>query len=313
MIAWRPGQNRPKLRQPATNSEAILEFPLRDSLKIGSLGLLDFAMVMSRLPLRQNSGWPQALRAFLLAAAVFIVAIPPSAHAQEEPCDDAVATPFPAPGSSAAGGFWQELSRPLPPAAVWNPPGAKRVGLQAGHWLVEEAPGELRPLGPGSSGGGKSEWEVNLEIAEKTAALLRDAGVEVDVLPTTLPERYRAHAFIALHADGDVTGRLSGFKITRPVFSAIPETDDRLVERLNDAYQPVTGLARDDEHISRRMLGYYAFNSRRYCHAIAPGVPAAIVEMGFLTNASDRMLLINRQDLAARGLADGILAFLGQR
>jgi N-acetylmuramoyl-L-alanine amidase len=140
--------------------------------------------------------------------------------------------------------------------------------------------------------------------------MLEEAGVEVDVLPVYLPERYRAHAFVALHADGDPSGALNGFKVARPVFSAIPETDERLVATMNDAYQKVTGMPRDDMHISRRMTGYYAFNTRRYCHAIAAGVPAAIIEMGFLTNAGDRLLLLGDPDLLARGIADGILRFL---
>ena len=237
---------------------------------------------------------------------------PASAESNDgiEDCSNLDTRPLPRPGSPDAAGFWSEFSRPLAPTAVWNPPGPKRVGLQAGHWRVHEAPEELRQLGPGTSGGGKAEWEVNLDVAERTATLLRGAGVEVDVLPVYLPERYRAHAFISLHADGDVSGSLNGFKIARPVFSAIPETDERLVATLNDAYERATGMPRDDWHISRRMTGYYAFNSRRYCHAIAPGVPAAIVEMGFLTNAGDRLLLIGNPDPVARGIADGILRFL---
>src|SRR5581483_5672296 len=119
---------------------------------------------------------------------------------------------------------------PLPPAAVWNPPGPKRVGLQAGHWLVEQVPFELRGLQGGTSGGGKQEWEVNLDLALRTKALLEAAGVEVDVLPTTVPQRYQAHAFIAIHADGDTSGRLRGFKVARPGFSSVPAADDDLVE-----------------------------------------------------------------------------------
>jgi N-acetylmuramoyl-L-alanine amidase len=199
---------------------------------------------------------------------------------------------------------------PLPPAAVWNPPGPKRVGLQAGHWLVEQVPYELRGLQGGASGGGKEEWEVNLDIALRTQRLLEAAGVQVDVLPTTVPERYQAHAFIAIHADGDTSGRLRGFKIARPGFSSVPAADDRLVDELNAAYGVATGLPRDDEHISLRMRYYYAFNSRRYCHAVAPGVPQAIVETGFLTNATDRGILLGNPDAAARGLADGLLRYL---
>ncbi|MBI4494522.1 MAG: N-acetylmuramoyl-L-alanine amidase [Chloroflexi bacterium] len=199
---------------------------------------------------------------------------------------------------------------PLPPAPVWNPPGPKRVGLQAGHWLTEQTPPELRGLQHGATGGGKQEWEVNLELAQRAARLLEAAGVEVDILPTTVPPHYRAHAFVSIHADGDLAGQLRGFKIARPAFSSIPETDDQLVAALYAAYGPATGLQRDDEHISLRMRYYYAFNSRRYCHTVAPGVPQAIVETGFLTSAADRQLLLGTPDLAARGIAEGVLAFL---
>ena len=101
--------------------------------------------------------------------------------------------------------------------------------------------------------------------------MLEAEGVEVDVLPATIPPRYRANVFVALHADGDVAGALHGFKVARPGFSSIPGVDDRLVDTLNDVYGAVTGLPRDDEHISLRMRYYYAFNSRRYCHAVATG------------------------------------------
>ncbi len=86
--------------------------------------------------------------------------------------------------------------------------------------------------------------------------------------------------------------------------------DDRLVDTLNQVYAADTELTRDDEHISLRMRYYYAFNSRRYCHAVAPGVPQAIIEMGYLTSSVDRGLLISDPDKLARGVADGVQAFL---
>jgi N-acetylmuramoyl-L-alanine amidase len=217
---------------------------------------------------------------------------------------------LPAPGAPGAQNFFRSFREPLAAAPLYNPPGPKRVGLQAGHWLNDEVPPELGRLQGGASGGGKAEWEVNLDVAQRTAALLEAEGIEVDVLPATIPPRYRAHVFVALHADGDVAGALRGFKVARPGFSSIPSIDDRLVDTLNTAYGAITGLPRDDEHISLRMRYYYAFNSRRYCHAVATGVPQAIVEMGFLTSATDRQSLIGNPDRLARGVADGITAFL---
>jgi len=218
--------------------------------------------------------------------------------------------PLPAPGSARSQDFFRSFRTPLPPAPLYDPPGQRRIGLQAGHWLNEEVPPELGRLQGGAVGGGKQEWQVNLDVAQRTAALLESAGVQVDVLPATVPPRYQANAFIALHADGDPAGQARGFKIARPGFSSVPDVDDQLVDTLNQVYGADTTLPRDDEHISLRMRYYYAFNSRRYCHAVAPGVPQAIIEMGYLTSAVDRGLLIGDPNKLARALADGVQAFL---
>jgi N-acetylmuramoyl-L-alanine amidase len=225
-------------------------------------------------------------------------------------CSGSPAGPLPAPGTAGAQDFFRSFRLPLAAAPVYNAPGPKRVGLQAGHWLTDQVPPELGRLQAGASGGGKQEWQVNLDVAERAAALLEARGMVVDVLPSTIPPGYQAHAFIALHADGDPAGVARGFKIARPGFSSIPEADDRLVDTLNDVYAAGTDLPRDDDHISLRMRYYYAFNSRRYCHAVARGVPQAIVEMGYLTSAVDRQWLIGSPDRLARALADGIQRYL---
>lgn len=236
----------------------------------------------------------------------------PAAAFEPVVCEDRELPPLPPPGTPGTQGLWGSFREPLPPAPVWNPPGPKRVGLQAGHWLTNEVPRELSRLaGGGTSDGGYAEWEVNLDIAQRTAAILEGYGVEVDILPATVPPSYQAHVFLAIHADGDVTGALRGFKVARPAFSSVPEEDDVLVEALNEEYGPATGLRRDAPHISRRMLYYYAFNSRRYCHSVAPGVPSAIFETGFLTNVADRRVLIQEADSVALGIARGLLRYLG--
>jgi N-acetylmuramoyl-L-alanine amidase len=200
---------------------------------------------------------------------------------------------------------------PLPRSPVWNPAGPKRVGLQVGHWNTYDLPYELRRLSPGSTAGGWTEAELNLLLARTTARFLEEAGIEVDILPTAIPVRYRAHAFVSIHADGDASGRLNGYKLSRPAISSIPEADDEFVRIMYDEYGAATGMARDsDAHISRRMLYYYAFNTRRYQHAIDLGTPAMIIETGFLTNASDRAFLTGQPERAGRGIANGIIRFL---
>jgi len=234
----------------------------------------------------------------------------PAGKAAETPCDDSGGQPLPAPGSPGAPDFFRSFRTPLAPAPLYDPPGPKRVGLQAGHWLTEQVPPELGRLQGGASGGGKSEWEVNLDVARRTAALLEADGIQVDVLPSTVPTHYQANAFLALHADGDPSGQVRGFKVARPGFSSVPDLDDRFVDTLNQVYGAATDLPRDDEHISLRMRYYYAFNSRRYCHAVMPGVPQAIIEMAYLTSPVDRQWLIGDPDRLARGLASGIETFL---
>ena len=228
----------------------------------------------------------------------------------QEACSRPNEPPPPVPGDPSTASFWGRYRQPLPPAEVYNPPGPKRVGLQAGHWLTEQIPPELKGLGPGTSAAGKAEWEVNLDLAERTAALLRASGVEAEILPTTLPVEYKAHAFLSIHADGDESGSRQGFKLGRAAWSATPEADDRLMAAITDAYAQMTHMPLDPVGASRRMTAYYAFNSRRYCHAIAPGTPSAILEAGYLTSAVDRRILLGDPDAAARGIARGLLRFL---
>jgi N-acetylmuramoyl-L-alanine amidase len=224
-----------------------------------------------------------------------------------------------APGSAPAASTlptWLRAVRDVPPPSVIGTGGSgpKRVGLQVGHWRNEDVPDELRQLrasGGGATGGGYSEVQVNYDLATRTAALLRERGVEVDVLPATVPVDYQADAFVAIHADGDARGALRGYKVARSPLSLVPAYDDALVGWLIAEYGRVTGLPRDDDHISRRMQFYYAFNNRRYYHAIGAGTPAAIVEAGFMTHAADRALLIGSPDVAAAGLTAGLLGFLG--
>jgi hypothetical protein len=194
---------------------------------------------------------------------------------------------------------------PVAKAAGW------RVGLQAGHWLAAEMPDEMSRLRvqTGTYGGGWNEWELALDVAERAARRLQNAGVEVDILPATIPPGYRADAFVAIHADGDASGRFSGFKLARASRSIIPETDDRFVEIMTDTYSAATGLPWDNR-ISRGMLGYYAFASHRFRHAIAAGTPAVILEMGFMTNGHDLNVMLGDRETVAAGVSRGVYRFL---
>ncbi len=199
------------------------------------------------------------------------------------------------------------------PYANWQrPAGPLKVALQVGHWQNSEVPEELEGLkknAGGAQGGGKYEWEVMLNIALLAADILRTHGIEVDVLPTTVPPDYYADAFIALHADGSTDPSVSGFKIASPRRDYSGQSKI-LEEIMYEKYEEATGLARDP-NITSRMRGYYAFNWRRYDHAIHPMTPAVILETGFLTSPADRRILINNTEPVVQGIVAAVLRFLG--
>lgn len=203
-----------------------------------------------------------------------------------------------------------EVAQPADPYANWQrPDGPIRVALQAGHWKAAEAPDEQARLRTnGTRGGGKAEWEVNLAIATRAAELLEDAGYVVDILPTTIPPGYWADVFVAIHADGNPNTSLSGYRAAAPRRDRTGRAED-LVQVLNDAYGEATALPFYPT-ITRRMRGYYAFNSRRYHHALHPMTVGVIIETGFLTSARDRRVIVSEPDRAAKGIADGVIRFL---
>jgi N-acetylmuramoyl-L-alanine amidase len=187
------------------------------------------------------------------------------------------------------------------------------VGVQVGHWKIEEMPEEQKRLrkASGSYWGGYDEWELNMLIAERVQRQLEAAGVVVDLLPATVPPGYRADAFVSVHADG-VAGAAAavrrGWKLAAPFRASAASL--ALAEAVSTSYPAATGLPADTRGASFDMRAYYAFSSYRYVHAIAPQTPAIIVETGFMTHPLDRALLFDETDRVARGIAEGVLNFL---
>lgn len=189
--------------------------------------------------------------------------------------------------------------------------GKRRVGIQVGHFQTNDVPKEYGTriiTQTGASWGGYNEVDLNQDIADRVAKLLRAQGVEVDVLPTTVPVGYLADAFIALHADSDGVGELSGFKMAHS--SRRGPFEDSLMTMIKDTYQRETGLDYDAEHVSRQMSGYYAMNWSRYQHATSPFTPSVILEMGFISNDDDLTLMVDHPDKVAIAIANGVLKFL---
>ena len=79
----------------------------------------------------------------------------------------------------------------------------------------------------------------------------------------------------------------------------------RLLER---SYGEVTNLRRLPT-VTQRMQNYYAFNFRRYEHALHPMTIGVIIETGFLTNSTDRRVILSDPERAARGIVEAVVAF----
>jgi len=186
-----------------------------------------------------------------------------------------------------ADGFWSKITGLLGA-------GKPRVGIVVGHWKNDS--GAVCP-------DGLEEVEINLDVAERTAGLLRRAGYKVDLLAEFDPQlaNYEADVFLSIHADSCVNG-VSGFKLARLPDSQVAAKTDRLVDAIYREYADVTGLDPHYNTITYDMRDYHAF------HEISPETPGAIIEIGFM--GEDRDILTRRSDLVARGIARGIIAYL---
>ncbi len=201
----------------------------------------------------------------------------------------------------------------LPVAAPTATPGTRafRVAIQIGHYKNDELPPELSRLegSTGTSGGGRTEVDLNYDVAQLVARLLRAKGVIVEVLPATVPTGDSADAFVAIHADGAAASGPRGFKISTRWSSEVAVQDGMLVDQMIDAYRRETGLP-EDSNVTRNMRGYYAYSPRRPTWRVSNFTPSAIVEMGYMTNAADRAVLFNKTGLVATGIVNGIMDFL---
>jgi len=224
------------------------------------------------------------------------------------PSDASAVGPMPDPRPLAALGQPEAAQFTRIPAPRLT--GPRRVGIQAGHWLTELAPPGLSRLfeQTGTSWAGVNEVDINLDVAWRIEKIIEARGVEVDVLPVTIPQGYVADAFVSLHGDGDGVGEISGFKLAHSPRRTPYEAE--LLESIKQHYVAATGLAYDGEHISRDMVSYYLFAWQRNVFSTAPHTPSVILEMGYVSSDHDRELMTERADLVAAAISEGILRFL---
>lgn len=185
-------------------------------------------------------------------------------------------------------------STPMP---TFAPSSSGRIGIVAGHWGNDSG---------SVCADGLTEMEVNLRIATLAQDLLLKEGYDVDVLKEFDPRltEYTAQALVSIHNDSCdyVNDQATGFKVAAAASSVYPEKAVRLTACLSRRYQQITGLSYHYNTVTTDMTEYHAFSE------INSDTTAAIIETGFLN--LDRELLTKRPEMAAQGVASGILCFL---
>jgi N-acetylmuramoyl-L-alanine amidase len=202
---------------------------------------------------------------------------------------------------SATGPLIYPLTTAERPPATPSPspftptPSVPYIGLIAGH--AGHDSGAICP-------DGLEEASVNMEIARRVVALLTPRGWRVDLFDEfdARLNEYQADVLLSIHADSCTVPGKTGFKVARAEASYLPESGDRLVACLSRRYEARTGLAFDPYTITYDMTRYHAF------YEIQRNTPAAIIEVGCLLD--DRELLTQRPEVAAQGIADGLICFI---
>lgn len=188
--------------------------------------------------------------------------------------------------------------------------GPVRVGLQVGHLHAGDQPDELAELrySTGAHWDGLDEVDVNAIIAAELAERLEERGFVVDLLPATVPQRYRADLLLSIHVDANPNASRRGYKSAHFLPARNPH-ELLLKLHVDRAVLSWTTFEDDDRNVTGNMLQYYAFNHRRYRHAVHPRTPALLVELGYLSNAHDRSVLSEPARVAA-ALEAGVARYL---
>ncbi|MBW4437301.1 MAG: N-acetylmuramoyl-L-alanine amidase [Pleurocapsa minor GSE-CHR-MK-17-07R] len=185
------------------------------------------------------------------------------------------------------------------PTSQPTPNWARRIGIVSGHRGPQNDPGAVCP-------DGLTEAEINFNVATMVVAALQGRGYTVDLLDEFDPrlDDYQATALLSIHANTcqDYGERVSGFLIsTAAARAGAMGNDDVLVNCVAQHYAVASGLERR-MGLTVDMTDYHTFRE------IHRATPAAILELGFML--ADRDIMVNRPDVLATGITDGILCFL---
>lgn len=173
-----------------------------------------------------------------------------------------------------------------------------KVFLDAGHGGKD----------PGALGNGLKEKDINLSVALKIGDILKNHGVNVGYSRTTdvfvelqdraiMANNFGADVFVSIHTNAAENINAKGVETFSYPGSV---KGSRLAQAIQDSVL--------DDKLYTINRGTKTAN---YAVLRLTNMPAALVELAFITNPQDADILRNRQDDLAVAVAKGILHYLG--
>lgn len=207
-----------------------------------------------------------------------------------------------------------EAIEPAGPGLVGHPPliplkGPIKIGIQPGHWRIEDLPDELARLrtSTGAAFGQLRELDINLAVSRILLERLLASGYDAELVPAAVPAGYRADLFVSVHADRADQPDRRGWKLSPP-WRASPASKSLAAAMIASFAE--SGLPEDKNGITANMRGYFGFSWWRFENALSPYTPAVLVELGFLGNAVERARMRDDPGFYAAILERGISRFL---